>query len=106
MARNKQNSNDTLVIDLTQIETPGTCKNCKHWKTEQSIFDFQKTKGICLEAPKNTKDCSVSHIGNDEKHVNERNIACSYFFAGDENTRARYFITTENFGCIKFELNK
>jgi hypothetical protein len=42
-------------------------------------------------------------MGHDEKFISGKDIAASYAFARYENHRQNYFVTSKNFGCIKFE---
>lgn len=99
----KKVDDEVLRIDLTKLETSRTCEHCEHWRNKQSIFDFRKNTGICLEAPKENLIGSHDQVKRYLKNGQNEGMACFNGFAENEEEKAEYFITKENFGCIKFE---
>lgn len=99
----KTKSDDTLKIDLTKLDTPQTCQHCQHWRNKQSIFDFKERTGICLVPESDLLGYKRPNCKEFFEEGPNKGEPLFSGFSSKPNDRGLYFVTRQNFGCIKFE---
>jgi len=81
------------------MENQKTCKNCKHWSREKTVYTFPDHDFPDVEAPSRLGRCCIANksIGFWESPAEIEAKVKPGFIGGDN----LYF--DENFGCIHFE---
>lgn len=87
------------------------CKNCTHWKNEQSELDYNKFTGVCTchkwkFTTTNESDCFLL----DRENISEKHMGVQRFEYQNKEVPisarnpSRYcLVTREKFGCVHFE---
>jgi hypothetical protein len=92
------------------MSKPNTCKDCKHWKNQQSELEYSKFYGICtcFKWKFDTKGAGdvvvLDRQNRTEKHmgVNRFETQNNEVPIGVPNKSRYCFVTDENFGCINY----